>query len=106
MTTKHTEGPWEHSAPMGEGDHAILSDKVTSYGNFYVATIPNGNHEQAEANAKLIAAAPDLLAAAVDLLAMLNIAFERCDGDLMGIHHNAAIDAMSNASKVIAKATT
>jgi hypothetical protein len=58
---KHTPGPWSVSPPIGEGDFAVLSKGVNAGGNFYVATLPNGSHAEAEANARLIAAAPELL---------------------------------------------
>lgn len=60
--TTHTPGPWEVMKPLGPGDYGVLSEHVNAGGNFYVATIPNGQHEEALANAALIAAAPDLLA--------------------------------------------
>jgi hypothetical protein len=57
----HTPGPWKMSPPLGEGDYAVLADQVTAGGNFYIATLPLGSHAQAEANARLIAAAPAML---------------------------------------------
>lgn len=62
-TTQHTPGPWTILPPCGEGDFGVLSNKVNAGGNFYVATLPNGSHAESAANARLIAAAPDLLAA-------------------------------------------
>jgi hypothetical protein len=48
---KHTPGPWEHDG-----------DEITSTSGDYIATTAYGVSEsQAEANARLIAAAPDLL---------------------------------------------
>ena len=56
METKHTTGPWRTTRVSGY--HAVL------YGNGTIAPTVYGNDdEQAAANAKLIAAAPDLLAA-------------------------------------------
>jgi hypothetical protein len=63
MEAKHTQGPWKMFVPCGEGDYGIISDNVNAGGNFYVATIPNGRHAEAEANARLIAAAPNMLEA-------------------------------------------
>lgn len=51
--SKHTPGPWTASGPHADG--AWLIDA----GDFAVCDVPTG-----EANARLIAAAPDLLAAA------------------------------------------
>ena len=71
MNTQHTPGPWKACAPIGPGDFGILSMAVNAGGNFYVATIPNGQHREAEATARLIAAAPELLAALESCLAHL-----------------------------------
>lgn len=49
---KGTPGPWSYLPPLGEGLHAVLSDKVNEGGNFYVAQC-----NRAE-DARLIAAAP------------------------------------------------
>jgi len=54
-----TPGPWKYAAPLGEGSHAILSDKVNSGGNFHVA-ICTPDKPTAEADARLIAAAPQM----------------------------------------------
>jgi len=62
MTTP-TPGPWQVLPPLGEGDYSVHSERVTAYGNCYVAVIPNCPHAEAEANARLIAAAPELLKA-------------------------------------------
>lgn len=60
---KHTPGPWEVFPPLVPGDYGVLSKCVNAGGNFYVAKLPNGAHAEAEANAHLIGAAPDLLEA-------------------------------------------
>lgn len=46
----------------------------------------------------------DLLEACEGLLKALNIAFDRCETDLLGVAHNDAVDAMSLAEQAIAKA--
>lgn len=61
--SKHTPGPWAVMPPLGPGDMAVQSAHVNAGGNFYVAVLPNSPHEESDANAHLIAAAPDLLAA-------------------------------------------
>lgn len=56
----HTPGPWTAHDDDGTGTKpCVLSETVTAYGNFYVAVCNEGTF----ANARLIAAAPDLLAA-------------------------------------------
>ena len=67
--TEHTSGPWVHMddrrrAYTGEGSYLVMDAELKT-----VARVPIPIHEcprphdQAEANARLIAAAPDLLAA-------------------------------------------
>jgi len=58
MSGKHTSGPWEVSSIQGEV-------AVIGAGNgFYADVVANiCNHTERDANAALIAAAPDLLAA-------------------------------------------
>lgn len=67
--TKHTAGPW-----MAKDGHGGSFDIVGS-GHDWVATVHNG-HDADEANAALIASAPDLLAA---LEAVLRVADRATD---------------------------
>jgi len=53
MDTKHTPGPWD----LAQGEN-----EITVYTDATIATVPD-SLESWEANARLIAAAPDLLAA-------------------------------------------
>jgi len=53
--SKHTPGPWRAS------ELGVLSDKLTSYGNWYVCSLIDPDNEEHKANARLIAAAPELL---------------------------------------------
>ncbi len=70
MKTQHTAGPWiiqEHKdknfgIDLTEGKKGKVICNVTSH---YIA-----EHEEAQANARLIAAAPELLAALQDLVAI------------------------------------
>lgn len=62
---EHTKGPWE--AKQGGDNHFTIEDKDNSY----IAEI-SWRHFNNEANAKLIAAAPELLE-------MLKEAVERCE---------------------------
>lgn len=60
METKFTKGEWEHAI---EKEGMNIND-VIKHNNQYIATIHvTGTTEEWKANAKLIAAAPDLLAA-------------------------------------------
>ena len=60
MTTQYTPGPWKLSAGIVHaGGHAIASLPIGSAGTLNGLT----NTDEVAANARLIAAAPDLLAA-------------------------------------------
>lgn len=76
MSTKHTKGPWEaNQYAGGRGDDIDLGyDIENAYGliaNVYADGAAINNMEMFEANARLIAAAPDLLEALVDAEAAL-----------------------------------
>lgn len=63
MNTKHTPGPWKLDPSF---DPITNIFQQIAGGGFFVATVTHGNakgREEREANARLIAAAPDLLAA-------------------------------------------
>lgn len=57
-STGHTPGPWTSNE-----DGQIQSKELNNYGNWIVATIGRPMSEQDHANARLIAAAPELLEA-------------------------------------------
>jgi len=59
MSTQHTPGPWWHSG-LEVGTVPMMMVKV--------AKVSGANHQEAQANARLIAAAPDLLEALKDAL--------------------------------------
>jgi hypothetical protein len=61
----HTPGPWFNGRQMGNSANAIIGD-----GDSVVAVLPGAwNHcTHIEADARLIAAAPDLLEALISLL--------------------------------------
>lgn len=67
MKAQHTPGPWTISKPMKFQDgypHNLSVCLESPTRAVYVASIPGGVHyPEAQANACLIAAAPDLLAA-------------------------------------------
>ena len=72
MKTKHTPGPWMVYVPERGQDghpHNLSIGAETETRATYVASVPGGAHyDWAQANARLIAAAPDLLAALKDAL--------------------------------------
>lgn len=69
METKHTKGEWEVST-QGKNGIFILAKNPTDMGKDAVCRIytENSHKHSSEANAKLIAAAPELLEALVELL--------------------------------------
>ena len=87
----HTPGPWKYI------DGAILSDKINSHGNWHIAIIPENTNDpdcsesnpyskEDKANARLIAAAPDLLAENERLKELLF----RARNVFMGMHTKGA----------------
>lgn len=69
MSAKHTPGPWEACKVGDYGDYdgrclVVLGDDMR-------VAVALGEDKTAKANARLIAAAPDLLDALQDLVAML-----------------------------------
>lgn len=87
MTTKHTPGPWTCDTsgqpiiinPVGDTDPsiiAVLYDRACSPA--HTNPIAQFDEETAAANARLIAAAPDLLAVAVEALRCME-AMQRTD---------------------------
>lgn len=105
MKTEHTEGPWSattrntHRTPAGV---ELICITVMPAGDYRgpVADMQSCDHIQGismaecEANARLIAAAPDLVAALIECADMLEI---YADGHLC--------DALNEARAAIAKAT-
>lgn len=73
----HTPGPWDVQDPLGGGPNEwIFADGL------YIAEV-DGEREEADANARLIAAAPDLLAALKDAVEYLELQLE-CSGEDTG----------------------
>ena len=62
--SKHTPGPWR-DVNMGEQIVIIAPVPTAIYDYYLVATVSKGDH--ADANARLIAAAPELLEALVEI---------------------------------------
>lgn len=73
----HTPGPWRYDNDALLPDEWYMDGPVTAGGRFIAAAITSPETEgpglpEAKANARLIAAAPDLLAALEGLLAITN----------------------------------
>lgn len=101
MTITHTPGPWTIGNPIFSGPYYIMvgghteiarvSDAPATSSDYYIK-----NHDEREANARLIAAAPDLLAALQDFV------WRGKDMEAMGIDSGD----MAKARAAIAKATS
>lgn len=69
METKHTPGPWKLRKPLHPGSHyrfeVLKADRNGIYKPYVadVRSMDSNGDDNSEANARLIAAAPDLLAA-------------------------------------------
>ena len=85
--SKHTPGPWEQDTEDAEWGNSF----VVNAGDWIIAEMIDGEDETRRANARLIAAAPDMLEA---LLAIRNADTPLSTGD-------ASVDA----ERAIAKAT-
>jgi hypothetical protein len=103
--TKHSPGPWVNMGMSGSGlTERFDVEHRSESSSYHICTIEVLNNtrearERAEANARLIAAAPDLLAACRQMVASLNgSAF-----DTMGMlaAHRALDAAIAKAEKEI-----
>lgn len=90
-TTKYTAGPWGRNIPPASKYPIIYAGRSTHVAQVITRGLPEA---EAEANAGLIAAAPELLSAIVDLL-------DACPASCEDRRLN---EAMKEAEKAIAKA--
>ena len=74
----HTPGPWDIQDPLGGGSR----NKWIYADGLFIAEV-DGEREEAEANGRLIAAAPDLLAALKDAVEYIELQLE-CSGEDTG----------------------
>jgi hypothetical protein len=110
MSTQHTPAPWKATHPIQDADAArhiwTQTDPATGHREL-VAIIPGAEGDHVSADARLIAAAPDMLAAlqlALHALENARIEYDyhgnpmdKCDADVI-----TAVDTLRAA---IAKAT-
>lgn len=108
MEVKHTPGPWKANGAEVWGTHAIRFS-LTTGGTPMIATVCK--HEDAErafpydANARLIAAAPDLLESAIQILHNFPTDCDLIEAGWGPLEIEQAMQAHDNARAVIAKAT-
>jgi hypothetical protein len=108
---KHTPGPWE----VADLPHSIVvrteSPNKTPYGASRYAAIGGFDRTdpdqfaEAIANARLIAAAPDLLEALQEATSALEWRWERVANRAAPVHETAIQEAYNQARAAIAKAT-
>jgi len=68
MKTKHTPGPWQFRS-MPPRKYYVFADPINYYGDIALVNQYSENSEEhAKANAKLIAAAPELLEVCIALV--------------------------------------
>jgi len=93
---KHAKGPWNYF--KSNGNHIIKSD-LNCIADIYAEE--NSNESQEEANAKLIAAAPDLLEALIEANKTINIycGDKNKIGD--GSHNGRVMEQIANAIKKV-----
>jgi hypothetical protein len=115
MSAKHTPGPWVVDATKTLGAYGVWTDYAThaghdgaGYGSQICSLLPNQDEitrEQRDANACLIAAAPELLAACKELLPHAERSIERLSEQMVGSLYPAINAAMlQRARDAIAKA--
>lgn len=106
MSGQHTPGPWRLEGDglvMRHGAHMTVNvqDATNGYVVFLEQLEFNANAAEFEANARLIAAAPDLL----DALKTLRIDANRlCDRNLGGTYEDDCRRAIAEADSAIDKA--
>jgi len=108
MKTKHTPGPWEHVPKLsGRENHRgffVRAEKPAKDGKWALAEVQPGDEDGiiGAANARLIAAAPELLASAQAMLSRYKDAHDSGDWGSWDLEDDAEYVALRAA---IAKAT-
>ena len=90
METKHTKGEWEVFKPDHMGCTNVSIGKNAGFNQFVELWHHQNSKEESEANAKLIAAAPELLEALININNILNSAYQSSkDEEILDITINA-----------------
>lgn len=72
MSDKHTPGPWELGEPTSQLEFGVYAtDKISGIRHFLANAEGHMGDKESLANARLIAASPDLLEALQEVLPML-----------------------------------
>ncbi len=99
---KHTPGPWEYLGDAEERECRVRQATSVRRGNGYFSELTICESVSSKANAKLIAAAPDLLTAAVEVMKGLN---ERIDAAVENRLPTPIFVGVAALHEAIAKAT-
>ncbi len=100
--SKHTKGPWvakQVATISGSYKYWVIEEK--QYNGFQIASTSNDEVSQGEANARLMAAAPELLEAAEYFVAEFKDAYLAEHGDQI---HGPLAEAFSAIRRAIAEA--
>ena len=92
--SKHTPGPWKIGAPPPNGEQTIGTEAGMMVA---VATTGVGMEEETLANARLIAAAPDLLEALIEMTNALDLMQWKRLGSTLGKPYEKARAAIVKA---------
>ena len=84
----HTPGPWETKPTASLGPRYVVRPEADGPDIAIVY-----DHENTEANAKLIAASPDLLAACIAMRDKLSAIAKGWGGSWLGLHGASEVDA-------------
>ena len=106
MTATHTPGPWEHRGTDG-GAEVICHREAAGKRRTLAHVYQESRHGRQEANARLIAAAPDLLAACIEAReALFNLSRHAKDADCFSPgHDDEHVCTTCTLKMAIAKAT-
>mgnify|MGYP003999793669 CR=1 FL=1 len=94
---KHTQGKWELSIK----GVAFYIEADTLNGEEHIAEVFGHSVSEVEANARLIASAPELLEALLDTMTIANNFINNHDGHIM----SETYETIDNAIEIIKKAT-
>ena len=91
---KHTPGPWKAPKPtIGDSNCLYIGEKTGNWDICVINTTTAPTPKQAKANARLIAAAPDLLEALEQLTAVCNYQYKGTAA------YNQALEAVRKATR-------
>lgn len=103
--TTHTPGPWNTTANWKTGDLTIISADCLSQGVIGTVNVSRNNGADYAANARLIAAAPEMAIEIKKQIDWLKHARTECAGAVRGSLLNGFDQSIKYLTAVLAKAT-